>query len=676
MIRNLIKKMLPSEAWLAILFILALGALAYLPLANQMGYYRDDWHVAWAGRTLGFQQIIDLHKTDRPFMGVVYALTYLLLGDAPLAWHLYAIGARLAGALLFLWLVRLLWPGQRLATVWMAALFVVYPGFLQLPTASAYQNHLVGLNLGLLSIIFTVLSVKSPTRRAALVPLAMLTALVCYLMMEWMIGLEGVRLVLLWYLLSQDQKQGFWLQAVRTFKYWLPNLAAAGGFLGWRVLIFKSARAVTDVGALVQKYLLDAGFMLLRLIIETAKDVYSALFLAWAVPFYDLTASAAYLDMLAAILLACAAIGVLLLFWAWAKRQSGYAAVEHSPSSSSWTVSALWIGVLSIFATVVPVVLANRSVEFRDTFDRYTLSASMGASMAIVGAIFHFFSARPRLWAMSLLLAVSILTHYNNNVYFRNFWNYQKQLWWQLSWRAPDLKQDTAIIALLPQGYRLAESYEVWGPANLIYGAANQPMKVVGEVLNEETLPSILHADSYGRVFRRIPFTIDFKNSLVVSLPGSGACLHVLDGQALELSENEDPMIRLVAGLSNVELIEPAAQPKAPPAEIFGQEPQRTWCYYYQKTALARQRSDWEEVVRLGDEAAAHNLMPQDASEWMPFYQGYARLGRLDEANEIGARLRGEANFINLYCDQMKESDYQPADPVEEFIIQNLCPSG
>ncbi len=295
--------------------------------------------------------------------------------------------------------------------------------------------------------------------------------------------------------------------------------------------------------------------------------------------------------------------------------------------------------------------------------------------MVLVGALFHFFSARSHLWITGLLLAVAILTHYNNNVYFSNSWNLQRQAWWQLSWRAPDLKPDTVLVALLPPGYRLAESYEVWGPADLIYGTEEQPLKVVGEVLNEETLFSFLHVESYGRVFRRLPLTIDFKNALIVSLPGSGSCLHVLDGQALELSENEDPMIRLVAGLSKIDLIEPEAEPHTPPEAIFGPAPAHNWCYYYQKASLARQTGDWAEVVRLGDEAASQHLTPLDVSEWMPFYQGYARLGRMDEANEIGGRLRGEANFINLYCDQVRQSGYQPGDSIETFIIDNICPA-
>ncbi|NMC80259.1 MAG: hypothetical protein GYA59_12920, partial [Chloroflexi bacterium] len=501
--KSLKNNLLARETLVSILFILVLGAIAFLPLVNQMGYYRDDWHVAWAGHNLGFQQIIDMHKTDRPFMGVVYGLTYLVLGDAPLAWHLYAIAMRLAGALLFLWLVRLLWPRQRLATTLMAALFVIYPGFLQLPTASSYQCHLVGLNLGLLSLIFTLLAVQKPARRVVFIPLAMLSALACYLMMEWMIGLEAVRAVLLWYALSKGQKPALRPHLIRLVKNWLPTLVATGAFLVWRVFIFKSARSVTDVGALSQKYLHDAGFMLLRLVIETLKDAFSTLFLAWGVPFYNLTTTAGYLAMLAAIVLAAVAVGALLLFWAWAGKQNLQAESEPGSAAPSWTVSAFWIGILTIFATLVPVVLANRSVAFNDTFDRYTLVASAGASMVLVGALFHFFSARSRLWITGLLLAVAILTHYNNNVYFSNSWNLQRQAWWQLSWRAPDLKPDTVLVTLLPPGYRLAESYEVWGPADLIYGTEEQPLKVVGEVLNEETLFSFLHVESYGRVFRR-----------------------------------------------------------------------------------------------------------------------------------------------------------------------------
>ena len=98
-------------------------------------------------------------------------------------------------------------------------------------------------------------------------------------------------------------------------------------------------------------------------------------------------------------------------------------------------------------------------------------------------------------------------------------------------------------------------------------------------------------------------------------------------------------------------------QKRNPAKIIFGNEPEHGWCYYYQLASLARQKGDWQEVVRLGNEAAQSGLQPTDVSEWMPFYEGYANLSMFDEANNIAAEFRMNPNFINSYCTQFMGTD-------------------
>jgi hypothetical protein len=65
---------------------------------------------------------------------------------------------------------------------------------------------------------------------------------------------------------------------------------------------------------------------------------------------------------------------------------------------------------------------------------------------------------------------------------------------------------------------------------------------------------------------------------------------------------------------------------------LLGAEPEHRWCFYYQKADLARQQDDWETVARLGDEAFAVPLLPDDPYEYLPFIEAYARLGRVKDA--------------------------------------------
>ena len=72
-------------------------------------------------------------------------------------------------------------------------------------------------------------------------------------------------------------------------------------------------------------------------------------------------------------------------------------------------------------------------------------------------------------------------------------------------------------------------------------------------------------------------------------------------------------------------------QPANPPVSIFGPEPEHTWCYYYEKASLARQRSDWVEVIRLMDQADQGGFGPLDRIEWLPLMQAYVATGQKEK---------------------------------------------
>jgi hypothetical protein len=88
--------------------------------------------------------------------------------------------------------------------------------------------------------------------------------------------------------------------------------------------------------------------------------------------------------------------------------------------------------------------------------------------------------------------------------------------------------------------------------------------------------------------------------------------------------------------LSNMDQVIPNPEnPAHPPAIIFGEEPPHQWCYYFEKADLARADDDWAEVARLGDEAFAVPFYPNNLSEYLPFIEAYARLGRMKEAKKL-----------------------------------------
>jgi len=115
------------------------------------------------------------------------------------------------------------------------------------------------------------------------------------------------------------------------------------------------------------------------------------------------------------------------------------------------------------------------------------------------------------------LIGASVATQSLNLQYWARFWEIESNLWWQLTWRAPDIRDNTVLMAYLPGEYRFQQGYETWGPANLIYrpGDYTYP-QIQSEVLNEETSLYILLGGYREPHVRDIYVPMDYQNFLLL----------------------------------------------------------------------------------------------------------------------------------------------------------------
>lgn len=257
---------------------------------------------------------------------------------------------------------------------------------------------------------------------------------------------------------------------------------------------------------------------------------------------------------------------------------------------------------------------------------------------------------------MGALVFSSLLTHYYNSKYMIDYWQIQRQVWWQLSWRAPSIKRSTFLMLKLPQPFYLAEDYEIWAPANLLYYPDQPRPRLGGELIYEESVLQLSWKGKGTRRYRDIYLTRDFDNPLILNMPYKNSCLHVFDGNQVELSSLTDPWVRLAARYSHIERIyldQPFVQPDE---QIFGKEPPHTWCYFYQKASYYRQKGDWKAVIHLAEQAAEQNLAPYDVYEWLPFFVAYAMEGQETQAEKMAQRLRSDRSLIASLCEQWNGS--------------------
>ncbi len=706
-----LKKNGRMETWLAGGLIIVVAALTYGILIPQLGFYRDDWYMLWAGQSPGgLTAITRLFLTDRPLIGWVYALIFKFIGTNVLWWQLFGLVLKILTGLSALWLLRLIWPGKRLETLSAALLFVLYPGFYQQPVAATFCIDLLGLNAIICSMALTVLAVKTTNRvlKVLYILAAMLLGLVNLGLYEATIGLEVVRWALVWWMThegGQNQpqpvnpesptKKTTILSSVRPlwnnpgsrtgwnnpgFRTGLlalsPYLLMLAGFLYWRLFIFTSVRRATSVSVLLSDYASNPLLSFVQILIGYLKDLFETIVLAWFVPFYQFTAGGRFNNFILAL---GVAVGVLILiggyaFW-YRRHATELMGTFHLASETSGADlrSFVWIGLIGVLIPSAVIDLLGRNVLFSNQWDRYTTQSMLGVAVLVSGCIFYFLRAPARWPVIMGLVFLAVMTQVHSAAEYARFWDYERGLVWQLSWRTPGFQPGTTLIVSLPEGYHLAEEYEIWGPVNMAFYPA-QPMQVTGQVPTDRTVLDLKDKTLDKRSLRNINVRRDYGKPLIISMPSVNSCFHVLDGQHPALPFFEGSQIKDIASYSNIKLLDLSARPVQPAASIFGEEPPHSWCYYYQQIELALQSGKFGAASTLADKAIQEGLKASDQTEWLAIVEAYASTNQIDKLNTAAGQI--DKDLRKSICLQQAQITLTTQTPYAGLVHAALCIGG
>ncbi|MEW6287191.1 MAG: hypothetical protein AB1509_13280 [Chloroflexota bacterium] len=632
---------------LVILFLAAISALTYLPWVCQIGYMNDDWYLMYSAKAYGPGAFIDIFSVDRPARAWVMMTAYTLFGDNPLYYNLSAYAFRLISGLAFFWLLRMLWSRQQGVLLIAALLYLIYPGFLSQVNGIDYQSQMVSLAAALLSIALSVRAWLSD-RLSERVPMLIAATVLGWLylgLVEYFLGFEFLRFGAL--LIMVNREGGMWRQRLQNgIKAWLPNLFIPLVFLVWRIFFFQSERGATDIGLQLGNFSNSPLLVMFWWGVQWMADAVDVLWLAWGVPFSNL------LPLLRPRHILLGSAIAVFMTWVAYRLTNAHTDVADEGEKTAWHKEMIFLGLGMLMAGLVPVVLVNRQVDFVN-FTRYSLASAAGAALLMGVFLFHFIASKPLRWALiAVLSTLSVLTHHANGLQTSTQTKMMNEFWWQVSWRVPQFEKGTTLIGNYPLG-NIQEDYFVWGPASLIYYPQKLEDKarihpaLFAVVLNDESINKILvrSGEEYDNRKNIITYS-DYGNILILSRPSAGSCVQLIDGTQPELSEFERDSVMLIAPFSDAGNIIVDAESHTPPRLAFGAEPPHGWCYYYEKASLARQRGEWDEVVRLGNEALERGFLPQDHIEWMPFLQAYAREGKTDRLIEIKRYMRKADPFV------------------------------
>jgi len=271
----------------------------------------------------------------------------------------------------------------------------------------------------------------------------------------------------------------------------------------------------------------------------------------------------------------------------------------------------------------------------------------LGASLFAVSLIELLIrNAHTKNFVFALLIALGMGQQFFNANIFRRDWAKQQEIYWQLAWRIPAMEPGTVLLTdQMPIDYETDLSFTA--PINWMYAPdykRSSPVDARSDLpyallyvekrLGRVALPSLEKNTDIDLSFRTVDFRGSTSQAIVIYMPRNG-CLRVLDPARGDNKTYDNQSRFLVDAITLSDpthiILDTNEIAKLP----FVSEPEHTWCYYYAKAELARQKGDWNQVSDLIHDAISLGYQPEDPFEWLPYIEAQAMIGDMIAAEEL-----------------------------------------
>ena len=648
------------------LLFLIVTVAAYGLLLPLTGFYWDDWPFAWIAKFLGPQEFFPAFAAVRPFLAPIFFVTTSLIPLEPIYWQIFALIIRFISGLSAWFALSHIWPNYKRQILIASLLFLVFPGYSQHWVALTHINQeWIPFIFYLLSFGFTAgalrkkyviaravarsnlpLDGQGPIKRH--VPfsrrllrfarndtiVALLLCIAGVFPTEYFIGLEPMRFLFIWVIVS-EQINGFRQRFVQTTRSWLPYLLIWFGNAAWLAYFYTIGPYESYDVEVVKEPL-----TILHLFSSIGEAIWKAGFYVWSQVIVLITSAITAPTSL--LTLALILLSFLLLSFYFLKQTFSQTSIRQ------FALQAILIGSIGLLLGRIPSFAAGLPLTLQSSYDRFMISMMLGASLFITGLIELLISnVRVKTYIFALLIALGIGQQFFNANIFRRDWAKQQEIYWQLAWRIPAMEPDTVLLTdQMPIDYETDLSFTA--PINWMYAPdykRSSPVDTRSDLpyamLYVEkrlggTLPSLETNATINLSFRTVSFKGTTSQAIVIYMPRNG-CLRVLN----PAWHDEITYSRQSPFLIN-------AIPLSDPARIsiktdetvklpFLAEPDHTWCYYYAKAELARQKGDWSQVNDMISEAISFGYEPEDPFEWLTYIEAKAVMGHIEAAEQIAA---------------------------------------
>jgi len=609
------------------LLLLILCFLIFGLLIPFLGFYWDDFPYLWFGHIGGPTGVFNAIALDRPLLGLFYLLPITLFKTSSVLWQVFAILSRWLFTISVYYFLKELWPERKSINKLLILLFLVYPGFSQQWISVIYSHIFLVFALYFYSLkIFTTAIRKHPRHTYLPVILSISISLLCMSAVEYVVGLEVLRPLIIYQFLSRKNKDSKRRILFQTLQLWLPYLISGSAFIIYRLFFARSVlykqQIISDQTSTIANTIMKIGF-------EQFKNIWASVISAWGLVVTPLNS----LDFSSKIDMIYLSLTFMFFIFAFFFSRRLLVGTRKSPDFK-WIRETAVGSVISLLAAGLPFAAANLFPGIIFPSDRFFLPFILGSS-TLVFILISLLQKKNLVFTVlfSLIFSLSASFQFLLADTYRKDWILFQDFIQQFSWRVPSIQADTVFITDdMPMRYFSDNS--LTAPVNWLYASeySNESLPYLmsfTDIRLGNSLKSLKPGHTIYHPYRTFSFSGSTDQMVYFYFDPPG-CFHIADPELDILNPLVSDTIRFDLGASDPSLINYSYGQNV--TFFTSEQINPSWCYYYQKASLAAQKENWSEVAHLADKAFSLDDYPNDASERMPYIEAFAMTGDLESA--------------------------------------------
>ena len=649
LLKNNLSQALKSTYFFPV-FLFILTFVTYGIFIPALGYYGDDFSLAWLAYKVG--SVDSFFVQNRPIFGQIFFAVTKLISPSPFQWHLVFTLIRWLLALQVFNLFRSIKLIYEKAPYWISLLFLIYPGALIYYQPVTFTVLFFPLTFLISSFWCSIISLQNKKWSWLFRLVGLILELLNLIIIEYFYFLELLRYVLIWLGLSEKNPKK---RLKETLVESAPNL-----ILFIAVSLYRTVNQTSIVHyepILIHDLLTNPLNAILNFIPIASRDIFNFGVRAWLNVFQPqsfFVQQGKITSLIYLLLVVVSGIGIFYYLF-----KLGHDFINTVEDSKKSTIAIIFIGLFALFLAGLSPWIAGLHPSINPVIEnRFSQAFALGAALTVAGLLLLLpKKSKLPIILLTLVCAFSIGTHFFTANRFRYDWIEQKRFFWQMAWRFPTLPAPATIIAdystvkieaqnPLSAGINWIYFHESYGKIqNQIgyYLYYDEPTVAQLNGLREPLPPMIGHM--IGRAL--------YEKYHLLTIVNEHGCMQVLDPLTASVDPTLPDYLKRGAALSDLNLAfnEDQSHAAIMDIQIFGTEPPHDWCYYFEKADLARSKGDWQEMLHLKDEATQKGFSPTQPTEKLIFLYAYLGSGKMDEALALSREINSaEKPYSQMIC--------------------------